>query len=105
MIRQWHLSRYLPKPWQKVALVLSLLSLGLFAYVNSSTLDRPLNAKEQAMVTTLLQQPTPRCVGLYLIDLPADFIVDEGMFLLLEDGTEVGSGGFCGDAGIPLVAG
>ncbi|KFK93325.1 T6SS immunity protein Tli4 family protein [Serratia sp. Ag1] len=91
MTRQWRLNRYLPKPWQKATVALTLLSAGLFAYVNSSPLDRPLNDKEQAMLTPLLQHPTPRCVGLYLIDLPADFIVDEGMFLLLDDGTKMES--------------
>ncbi|KFK91694.1 MULTISPECIES: T6SS immunity protein Tli4 family protein [unclassified Serratia (in: enterobacteria)] len=91
MTRQWRLNRYLPKPWQKATVALTLLSAGLFAYVNSSPLDRPLNDKEQAMLTPLLQHPTPRCVGLYLIDLPADFIVDEGMFLLLDDRTKMES--------------
>ncbi|KEY58898.1 hypothetical protein SRDD_21760 [Serratia sp. DD3] len=37
------------------------------------------------MLTPLLQHPTPRCVGLYLIDLPADFMPDEGVFFLMDD--------------------
>ncbi|KEY58897.1 T6SS immunity protein Tli4 family protein [Serratia sp. DD3] len=82
MIRQWRLSRYLRKPWQQVALA---LALSLFVIVKPSTLARSLTDKEQSMLTPLLQQPTPRCVGLYLIDLPADFMPDEGMFLLMDD--------------------